>query len=82
MDFLEHGFEFEIINALEAEGLLELSSTKRTLIMNKKGMKAAREVLQRINIDGVEKQLKQREYHEEYINYTSPLDIMQEEEDE
>ncbi|MEH2282766.1 MAG: hypothetical protein V7K90_15790 [Nostoc sp.] len=39
--------------------------------MNKKGMKAARDILQRINIDGVETLLEQREYHEEYINHTS-----------
>ena len=77
-----NGFEFEIIDALEAEGLLELSSTKRTLSMNKKGMKAAREFLRRINIDGFERLLEQRDYHEEYINYTSQFDTMQEEEDE
>ncbi|MEH1909330.1 DUF6429 family protein [Nostoc sp.] len=77
-----NGFDFEIIHALEAEGLLETSSTKKSLVMNKIGMKAAREILQRINIDGVERLLEQREYHEEYINYTSQLDIMQEQEED
>ncbi|MHC5824671.1 MAG: hypothetical protein ACYT04_54715 [Nostoc sp.] len=48
--------------------------------MNKKGMKAAREILQRINIDGVQRLLEQGEDHEKYINYTSQLDIMQDEE--
>ncbi|MEH2255852.1 hypothetical protein [Nostoc sp.] len=77
-----NGFNFDIINALIAEALLELSSTKNILIMNKKGIKAAREILQMINIDGVERLLEQREYHEEYINYTSHLDIMQDEEED
>ncbi|MEH2234257.1 MAG: hypothetical protein V7K71_32315 [Nostoc sp.] len=77
-----NGFNFEIINALEAEGLLELSTTKKTLTMNKKAMKAAREILQKINIDGVYRLLEQRQYHEEYINYTSPLDIMEEQEED
>lgn len=77
-----NGFDFNIIDALEAEGLLEISSTKRTLSMNKKGMKAAREFLRKINIDGVEMLLEQRAYHEEYINYISHYDIMQDEEED
>ncbi|MEH2124207.1 DUF6429 family protein [Nostoc sp.] len=77
-----NGFDFAIINALVAEGLLELSTTKKSMVMNKKGMKAAREVLQKINIDGVDRLLEQREYHEEYINYKSQLDIMEEQEEE
>ncbi|MEH2172969.1 hypothetical protein [Nostoc sp.] len=75
-----NGFDFEIINALVAEGLLEFSSNKNKLIMRKQAMKAAREVLNKINIDGVNRLLKQREYHEEYINYISELDIINEEE--
>ncbi|MEH2053033.1 hypothetical protein [Nostoc sp.] len=77
-----NGFDFEIINALVAEGLLEFSSNKNQLIMKKQAMKAAREVLNKINIDGVDRLLEQREYHEEYINYISELDIMDEEEEE
>lgn len=46
--------------------------------MNKKGIKAAREALQSININAVERLLERLDYHEEYINYTSPLDIIQE----
>ncbi|MEH1883857.1 hypothetical protein [Nostoc sp.] len=65
-----------------AEELLEFSSNKNKLIMNKQAMKAAREVLNKINIDGVDRLLEQREYHEEYINYISELDIMDEEEEE
>lgn len=53
------GFDFEIIQRLEAEGLLENSTNKnKTLIMTKKGMKLAREILQNINLDGVEVLLK------------------------
>lgn len=77
-----NGFDFEIINGLVAEGLLELSTTKKSMTMKKKGMKAAREVLQKTNIDGVNRLLEQREYHEEYINYKSQLDIMEEQEEE
>ncbi|ACC84590.1 hypothetical protein [Nostoc punctiforme] len=64
-----NGFDFDIINALVAEGLLEFSSNKNKLIMKKQAMNVAREVLKKINIDGVDKLLEQREYHEEYINY-------------
>ena len=77
-----NGFDFDIINALLTEGLVELSSTKNKLIMNKQGMKTAREVLNKINIDGVGRLLEQREYYEEYINYKSQLDIMEEQEEE
>ncbi|WP_445627210.1 hypothetical protein [Nostoc sp. DSM 114167] len=77
-----NGFDFKIIDALEAEGLLELSSTKKNLTMNKKGMKAAINILQKINLDGVDRLLEQRKYHEEYINYKSQLDIMEEQEEE
>lgn len=77
-----NGFDFQIINALVAEGLLKLSTTKKSLIMNKKGMKFAREILKIINLDGADRLLEQREYHEEYINYISELDIMEEQEEE
>ncbi|MEH2182109.1 hypothetical protein [Nostoc sp.] len=52
-----NGFDFEIINALVTEGLLEIEANKKTLKMNKKAMKAAREILQKINIDGVDRLL-------------------------
>ncbi|MBD2607352.1 hypothetical protein H6G81_23185 [Scytonema hofmannii FACHB-248] len=77
-----NGFNFEIVNRLEAEGLLELSTTRKTLTMTKKGMKEARDILLHINLDGVGSLLKQREYHEEYINYQSQLNILQEEQEE
>lgn len=50
--------------------------------MNKEGMKAAREFLRRINLDGIEKLLDQFAYHEEYINYISYYDIVQDEEED
>ncbi|MBH8563122.1 hypothetical protein I8748_13170 [Nostoc sp. CENA67] len=77
-----NGFDFEIINALVAEGLLELSNSRKTLIMNKTGMKLARDLLQKINLDGVDRLLEQRDYHEEYINHISELDMMEYEEEE
>ncbi|MFN6474868.1 hypothetical protein [Nostoc sp. DedQUE07] len=77
-----NGFEFKIIDELVAEGLLELSDSKTTLTMNKKGMKFAREVLKKNNINGADRLLEQREYHEEYINYISELDITEEEEED
>ncbi|MDF5706140.1 MAG: hypothetical protein PUP90_00335 [Nostoc sp. S4] len=77
-----NGFEFRIIDALEAEGLLKKSDDRKSIIINKKGIKLARYILKKINIDGVDRLLEQREYHEEYINYISELDIIEEEEDE
>ncbi|MUG92878.1 hypothetical protein F7734_10620 [Scytonema sp. UIC 10036] len=70
-----NGFDFEIVNRLEAEGLLEISTTKKTLRMNFEGMRQARNFLMQINLDGVETLLEQREYHEEYINCERLLDI-------
>lgn len=77
-----NGFDFDIINSLNQEGLIELSTTKKTLNMTIKGMEQARNILVKINLDGVEILLEQREHHEEYINYQKELDIFQEEEDE
>ena len=34
-----NGFDFNIVNDLQAKGLLELSTTRKTLTMTKKGMK-------------------------------------------
>ncbi|MBD2498532.1 hypothetical protein [Nostoc sp. FACHB-280] len=69
-----NGFDFEIINELVEEGLLELSDSKKTLTMNKRAMEIAREILKKVNIQGVDRLLEQREYHEEYINYISKLE--------
>lgn len=77
-----NGFDFEIIKRLEAENLLEISTTKKTVTMTIKGMKEARDILCNINIEGVDVLLEQREYHEEYINYRSQLDISREEQEE
>ncbi|MEQ9670497.1 hypothetical protein [Coleofasciculus sp. G2-EDA-02] len=64
-------FDYDIIAQLEKEGLLERSRTRKTLILLKKGMQVARDMLKTINIDGVERLLEQRNYHEDYINYKS-----------
>ncbi|BAZ10448.1 hypothetical protein NIES4071_22640 [Calothrix sp. NIES-4071] len=76
-----NGFDFEIIKRLEAEKLLEISTTRKTITMNKKGMKEARDIIFNINIEGVDVLLEQREYHEEYINYQTKLEIFQEQEE-
>ncbi len=51
------------------EELIERSSTGDSLILLTKGMQVARDMLKTINIDGVERLLEQRNYHEDYINY-------------
>ncbi|MEQ8976030.1 MAG: hypothetical protein RIE73_37325 [Coleofasciculus sp. C1-SOL-03] len=66
-----NGFDYDIIAQLEKEGLLERSTTGDSLILFKKGMQVARDMLKTINIDGVERLLEQRNYHEDYINYKS-----------
>jgi len=76
------GFDYNIIDHLEKEGLIELSTTRKTLILSKKGMQVARDVLKTINIDGVERLLEQRNYHEDYINYKSQLDLILEQSEE
>jgi len=77
-----NGFDFEIINYLESEGLLQLSATRRSLTMTKKGMKVARDSLKKINIKGLKTLLDERDYHEDYINYQNDLDILAEQEEE
>ncbi|WP_446371012.1 hypothetical protein [Coleofasciculus sp. G3-WIS-01] len=64
-------FDYDIIDQLEKEGLLERSSTGKSVILLKKGMQVARDMLKTINMDGVERLLEQRNYHEDYINYKS-----------
>lgn len=66
-----NGFDYNIIEHLEKEGLIERSTTGKSLILFKKGMQVARDMLKTINIDGVERLLEQRNYHEDYINYKS-----------
>lgn len=77
-----NGFDFEIINYLESEDLLQLSATRRSLTITKKGMKVARDSLKKINIEGLKRLLEEREYHEDYIHYQSDLDILPEQEKE
>jgi hypothetical protein len=77
-----NGFDFEIINYLESEGLLQLSATRRSLTMTKKGMKVAIDSLKKINIEGLQTLLEKREYHEDYIHYQSDLDILPEQDKE
>lgn len=64
-------FDYDIIDQLEKEELIERSSTGDSLILLTKGMQVARDMLKTINIDGVERLLEQRNYHEDYINYKS-----------
>jgi hypothetical protein len=59
-----NGFNFEILKQLEAEELLEFSTSRKTLTINKKGIKEARDILKRINLEGVEALLEQRKNHE------------------
>jgi len=66
-----NGFDYNIIEHLEKEELIEHSSTRNSLILFKKGMQVARDMLKTINIDGVERLLEQKNYHEDYINYKS-----------
>jgi len=65
------GFDYDIIAQLEKEELLKRSSTGQSVILSTKGMQLARDMLKLINMDGVEKLLEQRNYHEDYINYKS-----------
>lgn len=64
-----NGFDYQIINYLQSEGLLEVSTTRQSLMMTKKGMRAARDILQKINIEELKTLLNERVYHEDYINY-------------
>lgn len=77
-----NGFDFEIVKRLEAEKLLEISTTKKTVTMTIKGMREARDILLHINIEGVDVLLEQRDYHEEYINYQNQLDVSDKEQEE
>lgn len=64
-----NGLDYDILNQLETEDLIAFSSTKKTLYLNKKAMKEARETLSQVNLDGINQLLEQRDHHEEYISY-------------
>jgi hypothetical protein len=73
------GFDFEVLEHLNSEKLLEVSASRKTLTITKQGIKQARDILKTINLEGVDFLLEQRKYHEEYINYQSESDISEEE---
>jgi hypothetical protein len=81
------GLDFEILNFLEKEKLIEQPQRgdknykKVTYIeLTKKGIKMARDFLKQTNLEGVDLLLSQRDYHEEYLNHQTRLDIRREEE--
>jgi hypothetical protein len=80
------GLNFDILNKLEQEGLLQQPQKGKKQVtyatLTKSGMKTARQVLKTINLDGIETLLNQRKYHEEYINYKSYLDPISKKNDE
>jgi Domain of unknown function (DUF6429) len=78
------GLDFGILNSLEEAGFLEQPQKgrrkQRTYVqLNKKGMKHAREILEKINLSGAKEALMARSHHEEYINHKSRIDLFSEE---
>jgi hypothetical protein len=74
-----NGLDFDILNRLKAEELLEFSSTRKSLYINKKAIKEARNVLKTLNLEGLENFLKKLKIHEEYLNYKNYYERQEEE---
>ena len=81
------GLQYNILDDLESKGLVEQpqkgSSRKgRTYaLLNKKGMAAARSILKKLNINGAEEALNERQHHEEYIKHKNKIELQAEESD-
>jgi len=80
------GLDYGFLDFLEEEGLIQQPQKRGKnykkvtyACMTKKGMKEVREILGSINLEGADRSLKNREYHEEYINHKSQRDLWREE---
>ncbi|NJK58238.1 MAG: hypothetical protein HC939_20800 [Pleurocapsa sp. SU_5_0] len=77
--------QYDILDDLENKGLIRQpqkgSSRKgRTYaLLNKKGMSAARNILEKLDINGAEEALKSRQHHEEYIKHKNKIELQAEE---
>ncbi|MDJ0598455.1 MAG: hypothetical protein QNJ37_06410 [Crocosphaera sp.] len=83
------GLEYSILDKLEEQGLLEQPQTKgnnykkRTYVeLTKKGIRMTRELLKNLDLEGVDELLEDRDYHEEYLNYKTSIDLRREQESE
>jgi hypothetical protein len=72
-----NGFDFDITNRLEAEGLLEFSTSKKTLNITKTAVRQAIAAAQQMNIPGMEELLSDKAIHLECLDYQNYWERMQ-----
>ncbi|ACB50944.1 hypothetical protein cce_1594 [Crocosphaera subtropica ATCC 51142] len=79
--------KFSILDKLQEEGLLEQpqrqdNNRKKTTYvkLTKKGIRMTRDLLKNLDLEGVDELLEDREYHEEYLNYKTSIDLRREQE--
>jgi hypothetical protein len=85
--YLEHfngvgsykGFDFDILDRLKQEGLLESSNTSKTLTINKAAVRQAIEAANQMNIPGMEELLSDKAIHLECLDYKNRYERMWEE---
>jgi hypothetical protein len=88
--YLEHfvgvgsykGFDFNILDRLEKEGMLKYSTTGRSLTINKAAIRQAIEAAQQMNIPGMEELLSDKAIHLECLDYQNRYERMWEESEE
>jgi hypothetical protein len=82
--YLEHfygvssfrGFDFNILNRLEKEGMLKSSTTGKTLIINKAAVRQAVEAIQQMNIPGMMEAIKNRGIPLDCLDYQNRYERM------
>lgn len=85
--YLEHfvgvrsykGFDFDILDRLKEEGLLESIPANKTLTINKAAIRLAIEAAQQMNIPGMEELLRDKDVHFKCLDYKNRYERMWEE---
>lgn len=74
------GLQYNILDDLESKGLIrqpQKGSSRRGrtyALLNKKGMAAARSILEKIDIKGAKEALEETRHHEEYIRHKNKIE--------
>jgi hypothetical protein len=77
-----NGFDFDILNRLDKEGVLEFSTTRKSLTINKAAVRQAIEAARQMNIPGMEELLSDKAIHLKCLDYQNRYEQMWEESEE
>jgi hypothetical protein len=63
-----NGLDYDILNQLTAEKLIEFSSSRKQLWLTPEAVKEARKIIKKLNFEEIKELLTERDYHEELLN--------------